>query len=108
MRSLPDCYKFIRAIVHRNPWDEDVEIMLALYENGKPVSTCKTLEFEPLPEGARLNPTFRLFGHEAQELMDMLWECGIRPTQGKQSVGQLEATERHLADMRRLVFEETP
>jgi hypothetical protein len=108
MRKLDDCYRFIRAIAHRNPWDADVEIMLTLHENGKPVSTCKTLEFEPQAEGAhRLNPTFRLYGHEAQELMDMLWNCGVRPTEVG-SAGQLAATERHLADMRRLVFEETP
>lgn len=106
MRELSDYYKFVRAVAHRNPWAEEVEIMLGLYENGKPVSTCKTLEFEPHPEGAQLSPTFRLYGHEAQELMDMLWECGLRPTQSEQSIGQLDATERHLADMRRLVFDQ--
>lgn len=41
---------------------------------------------------------------EAQELMDMLWSCGLRPTQGKSSIGQLEAVERHLADMRAIAF----
>ena len=106
MRQLPDCYKFVRAIAHRNPWDADVEVALALYENGKPVSTCRPLEFEPHPEGSVVNPTFRLYGHEAQELMDMLWGCGLRPTESQSSAGQLAATERHLADMRRLVFEE--
>jgi len=37
---------------------------------------------------------------DAQELMDDLWRCGLRPTAGKGSAGQLTATERHLSDMR--------
>ena len=41
----------------------------------------------------------------AQELIDGLWQCGIRPTQGAGSAGALAATERHLADLQRLVFE---
>jgi hypothetical protein len=40
----------------------------------------------------------------AQELMDRLWSCGIRPTQGSGSAGSLAATERHLADIRTLLF----
>ena len=39
-----------------------------------------------------------------QELMDSLWECGVRPTEGTGSAGSLKATERHLADMQKLVF----
>ena len=36
--------------------------------------------------------------------MDSLWACGLRPTQGKQSEGQVAAVERHLADMRAIAF----
>lgn len=42
---------------------------------------------------------------QAQELMDRLWQAGYRPAEGKGSAGALAATERHLEDMRRLVFE---
>ena len=41
---------------------------------------------------------------EAQSLMDALWNTGVRPSNGEGSVGQLAATEAHLADMRALVF----
>lgn len=40
----------------------------------------------------------------AQQLMDELWRCGLRPSQGQGSAGSLAATERHLEDMRTLVF----
>ncbi len=42
-----------------------------------------------------------------QRLMDELWHAGFRPTEGSGSAGSLAATERHLADMRALVFRET-
>lgn len=45
----------------------------------------------------------RLFADEAQVLMDSLWSCGIRPSEGTGSAGSLAATERHLADMRAIV-----
>jgi len=41
---------------------------------------------------------------KAQLLMDDLWNCGIRPTEGSGSAGSLKATEYHLEDMRKLVF----
>ena len=99
-----DWYRFIRAIAHRDPWSEKVEFLLCHHETGKPRAVAKPLEFEEVPQGAIVNPTFSLHGDEAQELMDMLWNCGLRPTQGKQSAGQLDAVERHLADMRAIAF----
>lgn len=40
----------------------------------------------------------------AQQLMDELWNCNIRPTQGQGSAGQLAAVQSHLADMKKLAF----
>jgi len=57
-------------------------------------------------EGGLPPVALRLSDCQAQELMDRLWAAGIRPTEGKGSAGALAATERHLEDMRRLVFEE--
>ncbi len=51
------------------------------------------------------DPVFRLETEKAQELMDSLWRCGIRPTEGRGSAGQLAAVERHLLDMRTLTFD---
>ena len=51
-----------------------------------------------IPEAFDLTP------EEAQQFMDELWRVGVRPTAGAGSVGQLAATERHLEDMRTLVF----
>lgn len=38
----------------------------------------------------------------AQELMDRLWQCGLRPTEGSGSAGALAAVEKHLHDLQNL------
>jgi hypothetical protein len=52
------------------------------------------------------DPSMRLNRIEAQNLMDQLWESGLRPSSGEGNAGQLGAIERHLEDMRKLVFEQ--
>lgn len=56
---------------------------------------------EVLPDTAAL----RLTQEDAQALMDELWHVGLRPSEGTGSAGSLAATERHLEDMRKIVFE---
>lgn len=50
-----------------------------------------------------IQPTFQLNKHAAQKLMDDLWDCGLRPSEGSGSAGQLAATQRHLEDLRKLL-----
>lgn len=50
------------------------------------------------------SPTFTLSINQAQQFMDELWSLGLRPTEGSGSAGSLAATERHLADVRALLF----
>lgn len=72
------------------------------------VAEANDITFSVLSESERWlesRPTLEIRREEAQEFMDQLWNCGIRPTEGAGSVGQMAATERHLEDMRRLVFE---
>jgi hypothetical protein len=63
----------------------------------KEVSVEQVSMYEPLPSAIDINE------EEAQGLMESLWKAGIRPRSGEGSVGQLGATERHLADMRSIV-----
>lgn len=59
-------------------------------------------EVEPLTMSPP--PTMSLSEMDAQALCDALWEAGFKPSAGHGSVGQLAATEKHLADMRDIVF----
>lgn len=49
-------------------------------------------------------PFITLGREQAQNLMDELWNCGLRPSDGAGSAGQQAATEKHLADMRTIAF----
>lgn len=51
-----------------------------------------------------MNPTVSLSPTAAQQLIDDLWDCGLRPSEGSGSAGAMAATQRHLEDMRALVF----
>lgn len=54
--------------------------------------------------GCRHEPALRLQPDEAQQLMDQLWMAGLRPAEGAGSAGQMAATQKHLEDLRTLVF----
>jgi len=87
----------IRAV--SAPWNNGVEFLIR----------CGNAVAEPLimkqhEENTVAEPTFRLDREYAQLLMDDLWVAGIRPTEGTGSAGALAATQKHLEDMRTLVF----
>ena len=106
MRNLSQCdaWKFLRLVPHQHLFSEHVDFALFRHYSGQPRAVAAPPQWIEVPEGAPVEPTFRLHTEEAQDLMDLLWNLGLRPTQGKQSVGQLEAVERHLADMRTIAF----
>jgi len=90
------------------PWRGTIHIFMWGWRNNERVF-AKPVEWEkhkPEHEGMDAPPLVSIFEHEAQALMDDLWNCGIRPTEGSGSAGSLAATERHLKDMQRLVFKD--
>lgn len=52
------------------------------------------------PPGSAL----RLTEDDAQQIMNELWRVGIRPRGGEGSVAQVDALQRHLADMRKIAL----
>jgi len=82
------------------PWRAGVEFM-AMCDGayGRPI-----IMDHPASEGIVIEPTFALSIQAAQLLMDDLWNCGLRPTEGQGSAGQLASIKYHLEDMRTLVF----
>lgn len=86
--------------VMNEPWYSGYSVMV---RQGDMVVTSMTME--TIKEGHCYDHPVRLDKKEAQLLMDDLWHCGVRPSDGAGSTGQLKATETHLKDMRRLVFD---
>lgn len=93
---------FIRA--RRSPFGFDVEILMGV-ESPDGLRPVRSLGLEVLNPGDCPSPILSLHKTEAQSLMDQLWECGIRPTEGSGSAGAFAAQARHLEDMRALVFD---
>ena len=81
------------------PWRRGVEFLLV--RGNKAAEPPVFVERDSAIECA---PTFWLPPESAQQLMDDLWNCGFRPTEGTGSAGALAATQRHLDDMRALVL----
>lgn len=54
-------------------------------------------------QGMEIEPTISIPRDSAQTLLDDLWNCGLRPTDGVDSPGELRATKYHLEDMRKLL-----
>lgn len=73
--------------------------------DGKLFHVEHTYKQVPLDEGVAgyPNPMAQLDENEAQLLMDELWRAGLRPSNRPGAAGQLEATQNHLADMRKIV-----
>jgi len=90
---------------------DQIAIHLAAYSTNNEGSTSVAIaaplvltQKSPDELMAEHDPLMRLQPEEAQVLMDELWQCGIRPTEGTGSAGQLAATQKHLEDMRALAL----
>jgi len=71
---------------------------------GEQVYLAKSLELEMLESpNCCSEPTAKLERSQCQQLIDSLWNAGYRPSNGVASTGQIEATNKHLNDMRKIV-----
>lgn len=77
-------------------------------EKGERLDVAQPVVMKEHEPEARTEPFLTIDMRAAQQLMDELWHCGLRPTEGTGSAGSLAATERHLKDMQRLVFKDFP
>ncbi len=90
-RQVIDLY-----IVHKNTRKQDDYTYFVLEEKGQENQSPYTT-IEPA-----LTLSYDEMHQFTQKFMDILWESGLRPTDYKI---QLEAQEKHLEDMRTLVFD---
>ena len=85
-------------------WSAGVSISMRQRKASGGQYVARPVIMESLEPGAFVVPMMKLGIQEAQQLMDELWRCGLRPTEGTGSAGSLAATERHLADMQKIAF----
>lgn len=89
----------------REIWSNDIALRIGVKQHDGQFSVAKPLVMERIELGAFAEPCMRIPFDHAQELIDELWQAGLRPSQSLGSVGQIDAVKYHLEDMRRLVFE---
>ncbi len=93
----------IRAF--QSPPHRAIELYIARRRcDGKRGVETARLTWEKVPEGSPGERACLIGDVEAQRLMDDLWACGLRPTEGAGSAGQLTATQVHLTDMREIAM----
>lgn len=89
-------------------WYQPHQMGYALYIGQREPATNRTwqakLVFSPVEPGVFSEPAALLDEAELQVLMDSLWDAGVRP-RSVGSAGHLAATESHLKDMQKLVFD---
>lgn len=82
-------------------WGDQIEIRMFDIESHAVVLPVTK---EIVGPGTIIEPAFLLGQEEAQSMMDTLWDCGIRPSEGSGSAGAMAATQKHLDDMRSIAF----
>lgn len=98
----------MKARAQKSNWGVDIEVVLmnvSISPDGtdRDYVTDLILTHNPGPAQS-IEPSFKMSYEDAQRFMDDLWECGLRPSEGTGSAGALAATQKHLEDMRKLVF----
>lgn len=64
---------------------------------------AEPLVMRKVDENAYKPATLTLSRKTGQQLIDQLWQCGLRPSEGTGSAGAMAAQTKHLNDMRKLV-----
>ena len=96
--------KPIEFMARREEWDFGISLYARQVIEGTSTIVAKELTMEPIENGEFASPFVRLDIQAAQQLIDELWQCGLRPSEGTGSAGSLAATEKHLSDMRLIAF----
>jgi hypothetical protein len=93
----------LEIMVRREEWNNGVSLYMRQVIVGMGETIAQPLEFKQRSSRMSAEPFIKLEIQEAQQLMDELWQCGLRPSKGTGSAGSLRATEKHLDDMRKIV-----
>jgi len=97
------CPPLIR--VEKTLWSPSLSVLISCMQMNQ-LAVAEPPVFRVCTPHEAVSPTLQLPASDAQALMDQLWQCGIRPSEGTGSAGAFAAAQSHLADLRRLVFDD--
>lgn len=81
---------------------EWVDLSVFIYDRVTRQSAEK-ITFVKKEDGEPIQRVFGLDKNDAQTLMDDLWQCGVRPTDGAGTAGAMGAVQEHLKDLRNVM-----
>ena len=93
----------VEFMARREQWNYGISLYARQVTKEGEHLIAQPLVLAPHERFAPAEPFAMVDIEQAQQLMDELWQCGLRPSEGTGSAGSLRATERHLEDMRKLV-----
>jgi hypothetical protein len=102
----------MKAFYAQHPiWSDRIELGIGEREfdgsRTRLVAVMDSVQMRRIEEGEAVRAeTISLTPDEAKGLMDALWAIGVRPSDGTGNTGQLNATERHLEDMRMIALKQ--
>lgn len=91
----------LKILCEKVPWMNRVQVAILDITNH---ASAEPVVMKVQPDHVVVKPFITLEYEQAQELMDELWRCGLRPAEGAGSAGSLTATEKHLQDVRKIAF----
>ena len=94
----------VEFMARREDWSGGISLYMRQRTVGAGMVIAAPISMIAHEPGTHADPMARLEIHVAQQLMDELWQCGLRPTEGTGSAGSLAATERHLKDMQSIAM----
>ena len=95
----------LEFMARRNDWSEGISLYMRRRTVGFGDELAAPVTMVRHEPGTMVvEPMCRVSIQQAQQLMDELWQCGLRPSEGSGSAGSLAATERHLKDMQAIAM----
>ena len=94
----------LEFMARREDWSNGISLYARQVTVGYGDAVAEPLTLQRAEPNMCVQPFSQIGMQSAQKLMDELWQCGLRPSEGTGSAGSLAATQRHLEDMRKIAF----
>jgi len=104
MKEMNGDINSLEVMARREDWNDGVNLYARQVTVGAGFKIAQPMVLVAHEPNTIMEPFMRLPIQTAQNLIDELWQCGLRPTEGTGSAGSLKATQNHLSDLRKIVF----
>ena len=94
----------LKFMARRIDWSYGIGLYARQIIEGGGILAAQPMELKKHERSSIYDPFATISIDEAQNIMDELWQCGIRPSEGTGSAGSLKATQDHLSDMQKIAF----